>query len=44
MEDFEKIKSDFQNFQKLEIKDIHFIPISASHGDNVVDRSRIGLV
>lgn len=40
METFEKIKSDFQNFSsKLEIKDIHFIPISALHGDNVVDRS-----
>ncbi len=40
MEAFEKIKSDFQNFSaKLEIKDIHFIPISALHGDNVVDRS-----
>ena len=40
-EDYEKIKSDFQRFSsKLEIKDIHFIPISALHGDNVVDRSQ----
>ena len=39
-EDYEKIKSDFQKFSsKLEIKDVHFIPISALHGDNVVDRS-----
>jgi sulfate adenylyltransferase subunit 1 len=37
---FNKIKSDFENFaSKLEIKDIHFIPISALNGDNVVDRS-----
>ena len=40
-ESFEKIKSDFQSFSsKLEIKDVHFIPISALHGDNVVDRSK----
>ena len=38
---FEKIKSDFEDFaSKLEIKDIHFIPISALNGDNVVDRSK----
>lgn len=37
---YEKIKSDFQDFSsKLEIKDVHFIPISALNGDNVVDRS-----
>ena len=37
---FEKIKSDFEDFaSKLEIKDIHFIPISALNGDNIVDRS-----
>ena len=37
---FEKIKSDFEAFAaKLEVKDIHFIPISALNGDNVVDRS-----
>ena len=37
---FDKIKSDFQNFaSKLETKDIHFIPMSALNGDNVVERS-----
>jgi sulfate adenylyltransferase subunit 1 len=37
---YEKIKYDFEAFaSKLEIKDIHFIPISALKGDNVVDRS-----
>jgi len=37
---FNKIKSDFEAFAaKLEVKDIHFIPISALNGDNVVDRS-----
>ena len=37
---FEEIKSEFEAFaSKLEIKDIHFIPISALNGDNVVDRS-----
>ncbi len=37
---FNKIKADFKSFSsKLEIKDIHFIPISALNGDNVVDRS-----
>jgi len=39
-EAFEKIKADFEDFaSKLEIKDVHFIPISALNGDNVVDRS-----
>jgi sulfate adenylyltransferase subunit 1 len=39
-EAYEKIKADFENFaSKLEIKDLHFIPISALNGDNVVDRS-----
>jgi sulfate adenylyltransferase subunit 1 len=38
---FEKIKADFESFSsKLEIKDVHFIPISALNGDNVVDRSK----
>ena len=38
---FEKIKSEFEDFaSKLEIKDVHFIPISALNGDNVVDRSK----
>ena len=37
---FDKIKSDFEAFaSKLEIKDVHFIPISALNGDNVVNRS-----
>jgi sulfate adenylyltransferase subunit 1 len=37
---FEKIKKDFQAFSsKLEIQDIHYIPISALKGDNVVNRS-----
>jgi sulfate adenylyltransferase subunit 1 len=40
-EAFEKIKSEFEDFaSKLEIKDIHFIPISALNGDNIVDRSK----
>lgn len=40
-EAFNTIKSDFEDFaSKLEIKDIHFIPISALNGDNVVDRSK----
>jgi sulfate adenylyltransferase subunit 1 len=39
-EAFLKIKKDFEVFaSKLDIKDIHFIPISALNGDNVVDRS-----
>ena len=37
---FEEIHDDFESFAaKLDIKDFHFIPISALHGDNVVDRS-----
>jgi len=40
-EAFEKIKSEFEDFaSKLEIKDVHFIPISALNGDNEVDRSK----
>ena len=39
-EAYSKIKGDFKAFSsKLEIPDIHFVPISALHGDNVVDRS-----
>ncbi len=39
-EKFEKIKEDISNFaSKLEVKDIHFIPISALKGDNVVNQS-----
>jgi bifunctional enzyme CysN/CysC len=37
---FEKVKADFIEFAaKLQITDLHFIPISALHGDNVVDKS-----
>ena len=37
---YNEIKADFENFAaKLNIKDIHFIPVSALKGDNVVDRS-----
>ena len=39
-ETFEKIKTEFDDFSsKLEIQDIHYIPISALNGDNVVDKS-----
>jgi len=38
---FEKIKEDIKAFiAKLDLKDIHFIPISALNGDNVVTRSK----
>jgi len=38
---FSKIKSDFESFSsKLDIPDIHYIPISALLGDNVVERSQ----
>lgn len=37
---FEKIKKDVEAFaSKLDVKDIHFIPISALKGDNVVNKS-----
>jgi sulfate adenylyltransferase subunit 1 len=37
---FEKIKSDYKAFaQKLSLNEIHFIPMSALLGDNVVDTS-----
>ncbi len=37
---FESIKKDYTEFAgKLSVKDIHFIPISALYGDNVVSRS-----
>ncbi len=40
-ENFDKIRFEFENFaSKLEVKDIHFIPISALNGDNVVVRSK----
>jgi sulfate adenylyltransferase subunit 1 len=38
---FERIQRDFNHFSdKLDIRDIYFIPISALKGDNVVDRSK----
>lgn len=38
---YEKIVSNFRSFSsKLNIKDIQFIPISALHGDNVVEKSK----
>ena len=38
---FEKIKKDYEAFaSKLEITDVHFLPISALKGDNVVDPSK----
>src|SRR5512142_694445 len=37
---FEKIREEFAAFaSRLEVADLTFIPISALHGDNVVDRS-----
>jgi bifunctional enzyme CysN/CysC len=37
---FEQIREDFADFAaKLDVHDVTFIPISALHGDNVVERS-----
>jgi len=37
---FEKIKKDYQSvIEKTGVHDLHFIPISALHGDNVVHKS-----
>jgi sulfate adenylyltransferase subunit 1 len=37
---FEKIREDFRRFSsKLSVPDVHYIPISALNGDNVVDKS-----
>jgi sulfate adenylyltransferase subunit 1 len=37
---YEEIKEEFEGFaSKLDVVDVHFIPISALKGDNVVDRS-----
>ncbi|MCK5280098.1 MAG: sulfate adenylyltransferase subunit CysN [Cyclobacteriaceae bacterium] len=37
---YNKIKEEFDDFSsKLEIQDIHYMPISALKGDNVVDKS-----
>ncbi len=39
-EAYEAIKDEFSNWaSKLDVKDVHFIPISALNGDNVVDKS-----
>ncbi|WP_046468958.1 sulfate adenylyltransferase subunit CysN [Allosalinactinospora lopnorensis] len=39
-ERFEEIKQEFSDFAaKLDVGDLTFVPISALHGDNVVDRS-----
>lgn len=38
---FESIKKDYEAFaSKLDITDVHFLPISALKGDNVVDQSK----
>ncbi len=38
---YEALKAEFERFSsKLDVKDIHFIPISALKGDNVVHRSK----
>jgi sulfate adenylyltransferase subunit 1 len=37
---YEQIKQDFEQFAyKLDVNDVHFIPISALKGDNIVDKS-----
>jgi len=37
---YEQIKEEFTEFSyKLDVKDVHFIPISALNGDNVVEKS-----
>lgn len=37
---YDKIRDDYRSFaSRLDIPDLHFIPIAALHGDNVVDRS-----
>ncbi|AEV34250.1 sulfate adenylyltransferase, large subunit [Owenweeksia hongkongensis DSM 17368] len=39
-EAYEKVVAEYKDFaSKLDVKDIRFIPISALHGDNVVNRS-----
>ncbi|WP_445665895.1 sulfate adenylyltransferase subunit CysN [Fodinibius sp. AD559] len=39
-ERFDEIRNEFKTFSsKLDIPDIHYIPISALYGDNVVDKS-----
>jgi sulfate adenylyltransferase subunit 1 len=37
---YERIKEEFSEFSyKLDVRDVHFIPMSALKGDNVVDKS-----
>ncbi|MCP3857734.1 MAG: sulfate adenylyltransferase subunit CysN [Actinomycetia bacterium] len=37
---FEEVKAEFREFaMKLDVTDLTFVPISALHGDNVVDKS-----
>lgn len=39
-ETYEKIRHDYNEFAaRLQFTDLHFIPMAALHGDNVVDRS-----
>jgi len=39
-EAFNKIKEDFEGFSfRMDVKDVHFIPISALKGDNVIAKS-----
>src|SRR5690606_21370664 len=39
-ERYEEIKAEFRSFaMKLDVRDLTFVPISALHGDNVVERS-----
>jgi bifunctional enzyme CysN/CysC len=39
-ERFEEIKAEFRAFaMKLDVRDLMFVPVSALHGDNVVERS-----
>ena len=38
---YEQIKEEFSDFSyKLDVRDVHFIPISALKGDNVVNKSK----
>lgn len=40
-ERYNAIHDEFENFaSKLDVYDVHFIPISALHGDNIVTRSK----
>ncbi|MEX2171992.1 MAG: sulfate adenylyltransferase subunit CysN [Pirellulales bacterium] len=38
---FDRIRADYVDFAtRLDMKDLHFIPIAALHGDNLVDKSQ----